>query len=97
MISEGPYDTEDWSNYAKITCLHLHTHTLGMRTDMQVVCTRLPVDRQRKIVLSFYADVWVPLVQNLRVLLKHPLVPSGDTAENKQDDEDTPQSLDEAG
>lgn len=54
------------------------------------MCKTLPVDRQWKVVLSFYADVWVPLVQNLRVLLKHPLVSSGDTAVNKQDEE-TPQ------
>lgn len=39
----------------------------------------LPVGRYWKIVLSFNADVWVPLVQSLRVLLKHPLVPSGNT------------------
>lgn len=37
----------------------------------------LPVEGYRKIVLPFDADVWVPLVQGLRVLLKHPLVPSG--------------------
>lgn len=39
----------------------------------------LPVEGYWKIVLSFNADVWVPLVQSLRVLLKHPLVPSGNT------------------
>lgn len=39
----------------------------------------LPVKGYWKIVLSFNADVWVPLVQSLRVLLKHPLVPSGNT------------------
>lgn len=37
----------------------------------------LPVEGYGKIVLPFNADVWVPLVQGLRVLLKHPLVPSG--------------------
>lgn len=40
----------------------------------------LPVEGYRKIVLPFNADVWVPLVQGLRVLLKHPLVPSGNAA-----------------
>lgn len=39
--------------------------------------TFLPVQGYWKIVLPFNADVWVPLVQDLRVLLKHPLVPSG--------------------
>lgn len=37
----------------------------------------LPVEGYREIVLPFNADVWVPLVQGLRVLFKHPLVPSG--------------------
>lgn len=45
----------------------------------------LPVERHGKVVLPFDTDVWVPLVQSLRVLLKHPLVPSGDTVENKQE------------
>lgn len=40
----------------------------------------LPIEGHGKIILPFNADVWVPLVQGLRVLLKHPLVPSGDTA-----------------
>lgn len=39
-----------------------------------------PVNRQREIVLPLDADVWVPLGQGLRVLLKHPLVASGDAA-----------------
>lgn len=43
----------------------------------------LPIDGHGKIVLPFNADVWVPLVQGLRVLLKHPLVPSGNAVRNQ--------------
>lgn len=44
----------------------------------------LPVEGYWKIVLPFNADVWVPLVQGLRVLLKHPLVPSGNAVKTRQ-------------
>lgn len=44
----------------------------------------LPVEGYRKIVLPFNADVWVPLVQGLRVLLKHPLVPSGNAVKTRR-------------
>jgi hypothetical protein len=35
----------------------------------------------REIILAFNADVWIPLADNPHVLLKHPPVPSGYTAE----------------
>ena len=44
----------------------------------------LPVHGYGKIILPFNADVWVPLVQSLRVLLKHPLVPSGNAARRQK-------------
>lgn len=46
-------------------------------TKQTISFSLLPIEGYGKIVLPFNADVWVPLVQGLRVLLKHPLVPSG--------------------
>lgn len=37
----------------------------------------------REVVLPLYADVWIPLVENPSVLLKHPLVASGNAAERR--------------
>ena len=39
----------------------------------------LPIEGHWKVVLSLNADVRIPLVQGLHVLLKHPLIPSGNT------------------
>lgn len=53
-----------------------------------MICS--PIDRLRKVVLPFDADVWVPLADDPHVLLKHPPVASGD-AEHRRHRSPAPQ------
>lgn len=39
----------------------------------------MSIYRLREVILSFNADVWVPLANNPHVLLKHPPITSGNT------------------
>lgn len=48
---------------------------------LEFTINTLPIDRLRKVVLPFNADVWVPLANNPHVLLKHPSVSSGNTGQ----------------
>lgn len=57
------------------------THTLFLTHTQTEGRGHTPVHRLREVVLPFYADVWIPLAKNPSVLLKHPLVPSGNAAE----------------
>lgn len=43
-----------------------------------------PVKRLWQEVFSLDADVWVPLAENPGVVLKHPPVPSGHTANREE-------------
>lgn len=50
---------------------------------IQVTEIHSPINWLREVILSFNADVWIPLANNPHVLLKHPPVPSGYTAKKE--------------